>query len=311
MQTILGSVGVISRELAESLREYTTDIRLVARNPKAFHESNELVSADLTNAEDTLRAVEGSEVAYFVAGFPYSYKSWSAMWPVAMKNVIEACKTHGTKLVFFDNIYMYDPEYLGNMTEDTPHNPSSKKGGVRKQIIEMMMKEVDNGSLTALVARCADYYGPGIERNAVLNETVFKNLAKGKKANWMGPLDYKHSFTYTPDAGKATAMLGNTPDAFNQTWHLPTASNPPTGQEWLDTIAKKLGAKPKAMILTPFLAGLMGIFVPVMKELKEMMYQYDRDYVFNSDKFEKRFNFTPTSYEEGVDQTIANDYPKS
>ena len=311
MQTILGSGGVISRELAESLREYSTEIRLVGRNPKAFHESNELVSADLTNAKDTLRAVEGSEIAYFLVGFPYSYKKWNEMWPVAMKNVIEACKAHGTKLVFFDNIYMYDPESLDNMTEETPHNPSSKKGGVRKQIIDMLMKDIENGSLTALVARCADYYGPGIERNSMLTETVFNKFAEGSKANWLGPLNFKHSFTYTPDAGKATAILGNSPDAYNQTWHLPTRGNPPTGQEWIDTIADGFGVKPKTMILTPFIAGLMGIFIPVMKELKEMMYQYDRDYVFNSDKFERRFNFTPTSYTDGIARVIAEDYPKS
>lgn len=311
MQTILGSGGVISRELAESLREYTTDIRLVGRNPKAFHESNELVSADLTNAEDTLRAVEGSEVAYLVVGFPYSYKKWQEMWPLAMRNVIEACKTYGTKLVFFDNIYMYDPEYLNNITEETPHNPSSKKGGVRKQIIDMMMSEVENGSLTALVARCADYYGPGIERNSMLTETVLKKFAEGSKANWLGPLNFKHSFTYTPDAGKATALLGNTPDAYNQTWHLPTAGNPPTAKEWIETVANQMDVKPKTMVVSPFMAGLLGIFIPVMKEVKEMMYQYDRDYVFNSDKFEKHFNFTPTSYEDGIAHTIASDYPKS
>jgi nucleoside-diphosphate-sugar epimerase len=233
------------------------------------------------------------------------------MWPVAMKNVIEACKAHGTKLVFFDNIYMYDPEYLGNMTEDTPHNPSSKKGEVRKQIVEMLLNEVENGSLTALIARCADYDGPGIERNAVLNETVLNNLANGKKAQWMGPLNFKHSFTYTPDAGKATAILGNTPDAYNETWHLPTAANTPTGQEWIASIASEMGTKPKTMILTKFMVGLLGIFVPVIKELKEMMYQYDRDYVFNSDKFEQRFNFTPTSYPNGITRVIAEDYPKS
>lgn len=233
------------------------------------------------------------------------------MWPVVMQNVINACKAHGTKLVFFDNMYMYDPEYLGNMTEDTPLNPPSKKRQVRKQILEMLLKEVDNGSLTDLVARCADYYGPGIERNSILNETVLNNFDKGKKTNWMGPLKFKHSYTYTPDAGKGTAILGNTPDAFNQTWHLPTAGNPPTGQEWIDNIARQMDVKPKVMVLTRFIAGIIGLFVPVMKEIKEMMYQNDRDYVFNSDKFEQRFNFTPTSYEDGIAHVVASDYSKA
>ena len=311
MQTILGSGGIISQELELSLREYTTDIRLVGRNPRAFHESNELVTADLTNAEDTLRAVDGSEIAYLTIGLPYSYKQWYALWPVVMQNVIDACKSHGTKLVFFDNIYMYDPEYLGNMKEDTPHNPPSKKGAVRKQIVDMLMKEIENDSLTALIARCADYYGPGIERNGVLTETVFKKFAAKQKANWMGPLNFRHSYTYTPDAGRATAILGNTADAFNQTWHLPTSANPLTGQEWINAIASEMNAKPRTMILTRFIASIMGLFIPVMKELKEMMYQYDRDYVFNSEKFEQRFNFTPTPYKEGIAHIATTDYPKA
>jgi len=311
MQTILGSGGVISRELAKALREYTLDIRLVSRNPKSFHESNELVSADLTNGDETSKAVEGSEIAYLTIGIPYSYKEWQAQWPVVMRNVIDACKAHGTKLVFFDNIYKYDPDCLGNMTEDTPHRPSSKKGQVRKQIIDMLMHEVDNGSLTALVARCADYYGPGIERNSMMTEAVLNKFAQGKTANWMGPLNFKHSFTYTPDAGKATAILGNTADAYNQTWHLPTASNPFTGQEMIDTIAKEMGVEPKSLILTPFIASLMGIFMPIMRELKEMLYQYNQDYVFNSDKFNQHFNFTPTAYEDGIRAIVAMDYAKS
>jgi hypothetical protein len=34
-----------------------------------------------------------------------------------------------------------------------------------------------------------------------------------------------------------------------------------------------------------------------------MLYQYDRDYIFDSSKFEKEFNFTPTPYKEGIHQT--------
>ena len=53
---------------------------------------------------------------------------------------------------------------------------------------------------------------------------------------------------------------------------------------------------------------MIGLFVPIMKEMVEMIYQYDRDYVFDSSKFEKRFDFKPTSYPEGIKEIVQQDY---
>jgi len=308
MQTILGTGGIIATELAKSLTEFTTDIRLVSRHPKKVNTTDEILSADLLNAEEVNHAVQGSTVVYVTIGFPYSAKTWQKTWPKFMQNVIKACKEHNSKLVFFDNIYMYDANHLDGMTEDTPINPPSKKGKVRAQLVQMIMDEVKSGKLTALIARCADYYGPGIERNGMLRETVFKNLANGKKANWMGAINCKHSFTFTRDAGKATAVLGNTNDAYNQTWHLPTAANPFTGKEWITTIAQEMGVLPKYQLAPKYLVRILGLFMPIMKEMVEMLYQYDRDYVFNSDKFYERFKIEPTPYLEGIREIINADY---
>lgn len=308
MQTILGSGGAIGIELAKSLKEYTDDINLVSRNPAKVNSTDKLTKADLLNYDEVEKAIDGSDVVYVTVGFPYKLKTWKHNWPLLLTNVIRACKKHNSKLVFFDNIYMYDSNYLDGMTEDTPINPPSKKGKVRAQMAEMIMNEVKDGSLTALIARCADFYGPSINNTSMLTETVFKPLSLGKKANWMGSANYKHSFTYTPDAGKATAILGNTPDAYNQVWHLPTAPNPGTGKKWVELIANELGVKPKYQVAPKFLVRIIGLFVPIMKEMVEMIYQYDRDYVFVSDKFENRFDFKPTPYLDGIKKIIETDY---
>ena len=50
--------------------------------------------------------------------------------------------------------------------------------------------------------------------------------------------------------------------------------------------------------------------MPIMREMQEMLYQYDRDYVFDSTKFEKRFDFTPIPYSEGIKKIIESDYSK-
>lgn len=306
MQTILGAGGVIGRELAKTLPQYTDKIRLVNRNPKKVNPGDETFACDLTNGPEVMQALEGTRIAYLTAGLPYNYKVWRELWPKVMKNVIAACETHGAKLVFFDNVYMYDPEHIPHMTEQTPVDPSSKKGMVRAEIARMLMEGVEKGRLSALIARSADFYGPGND-NSVLQETVYKNLKKGKKANWFCSLDEPHSFTYTPDAGKATALLGNTAEAYDQVWHLPTDPNILTGREWVRLFARELGVQPRIQLATKFVLRIMGLFIPIIRESYEMLYQYDRKYFFDSSKFNRHFDFKPTTYEEGVKAIVASD----
>ena len=311
MQTILGSGGAIGTELARALKEYTTKVRLVSRNPVKANPTDELLSADLLNFDDVQKAIEGSSIVYVTVGFTYNLKVWQESWPKFIRYVIQACEEQKCKLVFFDNIYMYDSSHLNGMTEETPVNPPSKKGLIRAEISKMIMDKVKEGKLKALIARSADFYGPGIENTSMLTETVFKPLSKHKKANWISSANFKHSFTFTPDAGKATALLGNTEDAYNQVWHLPTATDPFTGKEWIESIARELDVKPKYQTVSRFLVKIIGLFMPVMREMPEMMYQYDRTYIFDSSKFEKRFDFKPTPYIDGIRKIIKTDYENS
>src|SRR5215212_1540186 len=155
MQTILGAGGAISNSLAKELLQYTDKIRLASRHPKQINANDELVTTDLTDATATANAVKGADVVYLLAGLQYKLKVWQQQWPVIMQNAIEACKQHNAKLVFFDNIYMYDVNSLGNMTEEAPINPPSKKGAVRAAIVQKLMNEVNAGNINALVARSA------------------------------------------------------------------------------------------------------------------------------------------------------------
>lgn len=305
MQTILGANGTIGKILASELKNYTNEIRLVSRNPKKVNDTDELFPADLSNPIMVDKAIEGSEVVYLVVGFEYSFKVWKENWPRLMKATIDACIKHKAKLVFFDNVYLYDISSMGHITENSPINAPSKKGKVRMEIAEMLMKEVKAGNLTALIARAPDFYGPDNEKSFLI-EVVYKNLLKEKRPNWFIDANKKHSFIYTPDAAKATALLGNTPDAYNQVWHLPTDSNSLTGAEIIDLFNKEMNTSKKVMVLPMFMLKILGIFMPFMREMPEMMYQYDRDYFFDCSKFNNRFNFTTTTYQEGIRKVVNN-----
>jgi nucleoside-diphosphate-sugar epimerase len=303
MQTILGANGTIGSVLAKELRTYTDKVRLVSRNPTRVNESDVLHPADLSQPGEVDEAVEGSDVVYLVVGFDYKLNVWEEKWPKLMRNTIDACIKNNARLVFFDNVYMYDPGAIPHMTEESPINPPAKKGEVRKQISQMLLDEARSGKLMALIARSADFYGPGNKKSFV-TEMVYKNLKKGRTPNWFINADRKHSFTYTPDAAKATALLGNTTDAYNQVWHLPTDRNTLTGREFINLFATEMNAEGKVSVMPMWLIKVLGIFIPVMKEMSEMMYQYDRDYFFDSSKFDKRFNFKTTTYQEGVKNCV-------
>ncbi|MCB0652201.1 MAG: NAD-dependent epimerase/dehydratase family protein [Saprospiraceae bacterium] len=303
MQTILGAGGGIGIPLAKALKQYTHQIRLVSRNPKKVNDTDELFSLDFNDLSQIDKAIAGSEVVYVVVGFEYKLSVWQATWPPFMKAVIEACKKHEAKLVFFDNVYMYAKSAIPHMTEDAPLQPPSKKGAVRKQLHEMIMEEVAQKNLTALIARAADFYGPD-NKNSVLSIMVADNLIKGKKAQSFGNLDKIHTYTYTPDAAKATAILGNTEDAFNQVWHVPTTKEKLTNRQWIELIAEELKVQPKIQSVPVWMLRILGLFIPVMKEFPEMLYQNEQDYIFDSSKFEKRFGIEATAPKEGIKNLI-------
>lgn len=189
------------------------------------------------------------------------------------------------------------------MTEEAPVQPPSKKGMIRAKLLEMILNEMKQNNLMALIARSADFYGPD-SRNSALNIMVTENLIKGKKTQAFGNVDKIHTYTYTLDASKATALLGNTPDAYNQEWHLPTTKETLTNRQWIELIARELKKEPGIQTIPLWMVKMLGIVIPVMREFPEMMYQYDQDYIFDSSKYEKRFGIKATSPQEGVKRMI-------
>ncbi|MGF7038118.1 NAD-dependent epimerase/dehydratase family protein [Mucilaginibacter lappiensis] len=298
MHTILGAGGPVANALTQELINANQTVRLVSRKPVQTTAANVTwQKADLLNYDEVLSAAKGSTVIYLVAGLVYDAAIWKQQWPVIMKNVINVTKATGARLIFFDNVYMYGL-VNGAMTEDTPYKPSSVKGEIRAGIANMLMDEVKAGNIRATIARAPDFYGTD-STNSFIDMMVLSNYAKKKPAQWIGDPDKKHNYIYIPDAGKAVFLLGQNPDSDNQIWHLPTAPAI-TGRQFLDIAANTYQIKPKFMRIRKFMLWIFGLFKKVIMGTVEMYYQFDHDYIFDSSKFEKAFNFKPTSYADGL-----------
>lgn len=299
IHTILGSTGNIGTALATELSKNPVQIRLVSRNPKAINANDELVKADLLNSTDVEKAVAGSSVVYLVTDIPYNVKTWQEQWPVIMENVLNACKKYGARLVFFDNMYAYDPKHVGHLTEETPMRPEGGKGKVRAKIAQMVLDAISSSKLTAMIVRAADFYGPGAKLS-FLHEIVINRMLAGKTPQWLYSGSKKHSFTYIPDCARAMAELVQHESAWNQVWHLPTSNEYPSGQEIVDMLAKELNMSNKLMVVPAWMVKLLGVFTPILKEVVELRYQLDQDYCFDSSKIEKAYGLKPTDIQTGL-----------
>lgn len=300
MQTILGANGQIAEELARELRRnYTTDIRLVSRNPRKINETDELFPVNLLDAEATDNAVEGSDIAYLTVGLPMDSRMWEEQFPVMMRNVIDACKKHKCKLVFFDNTYMY-AKTSEPQTEESLFEPVGRKSVVRAKIAAMLLEEIKNKNIEAVICRAPEFYGPG-KTQSITNSLIFDNIKQNKKLKVPLTDDTLRTLIWTPDASRAMALIGNTPDAYNQTWHLPCDDDRLTYEQLINLASEIYQKKFDYAVLKMWMFKVGGLFNKQSKELQELLPRYACDNIFVSQKFKTRFpEFKVTTYRDGI-----------
>lgn len=300
MQTILGANGQIAVELARELhRAYTTDLRLVSRNPRRVNGSDAVVRADLLNAGQTAAAVEGSDIVFFAAGLPANTEIWEAQFPSMLRNALDASRTAGAKFVYFDNTYMY-PQDDSVQTEQTQFAPKGRKGRVRAAMASMVLAEMARGDIPVLVARAPEFYGPG-RTQSFTNALIIDPLKAGRKPRVPVRDDRLRTLIWTPDASRALALLGNTPDAYGQTWHLPVAGERPTYREFANMASEAFGQGTGYTVVPRWALNAAGLVSAQVRELRELLPRYEHDNRFDSTKFTSRFpEFAVTTYDAGL-----------
>ena len=305
MQTVLRANGQIAEQLTRYLHDtISEDIRLVSRNPVKLRDTDQLFPADLMDADATADAVAGTDIAYLTVGLPIDSALWEQEFPVMMANTMTACRKHGTKLVFFDNTYMY-PRTSAAQVEDTRFEPAGRKATVRAQIADMLLNQMRAGTIEAVICRAPEFYGPG-KTKSLTNSAVFDRIKQGKRP--MIPVDAhtKRSLIWTPDASRGMGLIGNTPDAYGQTWHLPTDPERLTYAQMIDIASEITGRDIRYTTVPEIAFKVGGLFNPAVREATELLPRYRGDNIFDSSKFADRFpDFPPTTYREGIAEILS------
>ena len=300
LTVVLGASGGIGSALVTELVARGERVRAVGRRITAddVPAGVEVVAADVTTPDGARRAVDGASVVHHAA--QPDYTRWSTEFPPMNDTVLAATAAVGAKLVVADNLYCYGP-VTAPMTESTPTAATDAKGRLRTAEAARFLEAHSTGRCRVVLGRASDYLGPGGVGSA-LGETFFGRLAAGRKAQWIGRLDRPHTMSYLPDVAKALVVLGEDDRADGRAWHLP--GDACTGAELLDLTGTVLGRPARATAAPPLLLRTMGLFVPMMRELAEVSYQWTGPWVVDHSAYDATFGPLPvTPLQEAVEVT--------
>lgn len=259
--------------------------------------------ADAVDARDTDRlatAILGADVVY-QASSP-AYHRYRQDFPPLQQSIVRAVQKTDAVLVVVENLYGYGP-VQGPMTEQLPLAATGRKGKVRADMWRALQIESDAGRLRVTAGRSSDFFGPHAKDSAV-GDRFFPQIIAGKKAEVMGNPEALHSYTYVRDFGEALVRLALDERSLGRAWHVPNAPTV-SNRRFLDIAAGIVGVEPQSTTLTRTKMRIGGLFIPAARELPEMLYEFEEDFVVDHSAYAAVFGDHATSLKESLAETIA------
>lgn len=310
LHVVLGS-GAVGKAVARELVKLGKTVRVVNRSGKVadLPASVEVVKGDVCNAANVAQLTKGATTVYQCA--QPEYHEWAEKFPPLQAAILEGVATSGARLVVMENVYMYGDPNGRSIVETLPYDAYTKKGKIRAAMSNALMEAHRSGKVKVAIGRASDFIGPEYFIGA--DQLIYPAI-EGKTANALGDLDALHSFTYVPDVGKALAILGTHDEAFGQAWHIPSPA-PLSQRQLTELVYKEAGNPVKVRAGGRILLSVIGLFNVSVREIVEMLYEFEKPFILDSTKFEKAFGMKPTPIEQAVRETVvyfkAHPKPKS
>jgi nucleoside-diphosphate-sugar epimerase len=300
---VLFGAGQVGKPLAQLLLEAGKRVRIAKRSAAGAPPGAEVTQGDAADPAFCIKAARGAATVYHCMNPPYDARTWAELVPRYMDNMIAAAGRSGARLVVLDNVYMLGRPGGRPLNEDTPSNPCSRKGEIRARAAERLFEAHRRGDVCATTGRASDFYGPGGTLTH-LGDQFWRPIFAGKSARVLVNPDAIHTYHYIPDVAAGLQALGCAEaDVDGHTWMLPCA---PAGtmRELVARLSRKLGREIRIRHLPPWLVNVVGVFVPLVREVGEMLYQWDEPFVIDDSRFRQRFLQEPSDVNEAAAATV-------
>ncbi|MEL7976605.1 NAD-dependent epimerase/dehydratase family protein [Isoptericola sp. F-RaC21] len=302
---LIVGAGPVGRHVAALLAERGSDVTVVTRSGRDTGiDGVAHVAVDAADADALAHAADGADVLYNCAN-PGDYTQWERAWPPLAAALLAAAERSGAVYAITGTLYPYGP-VDGPMTEDLPDAATDHKGRLRARLWSDARRAFEDGRLRGAVeVRASDYMGPGIGGNGHVSRVLPAALA-GKRVTMMGRTDLPHTFTDVGDVARTLVTAAEDPGSHGRTWHVPSNAPRTQAQALTDTLAA-VGHPPVRVgsLRGPALAAAAAVS-PFMRELRELIYQWERPYVLDDSAARDRWGIEPTPWDEVCRRTAGS-----
>jgi len=301
---VLFGAGQVGHALAGLLLHAGKRVRIAKRSTAGAPQGAEVIQGDATDPVFCAQAAQGAATVYHCMNPPYNARLWAELVPHWLDNLIAAAGRAGARIVVLDSVYMLGRPGGRPLDDDTPLNPCSRKGEIRARATERLFEAHRRGDVLGTAGRASDYYGPG-GTVTHMGDQFWPRALAAKRAWVLVNPDAVHTYHYIPDVAAGLMTLGCVDsDVYGRPWMLPCV-RPGAMRELVVRFSRKLGREIRLSSVPRWMVHASGIFIPLLREVDEMMYQWDEPFVINDRRFRERFQQEPTDVDEAAAATVA------
>jgi len=292
---VVVGAGQIGSALARGLAAHGP-VTVVSRTAVPLPAGAGHVAKDIS-VDDLDDVVAGAHTVFLAVNTGYSAALWARTLPLMQARVADAAARAGARLVVLENLYMHGPSTTP-LREDQPFSATSAKGAVRARMAQELAARAGRQRVASV--RPPDFWGPGLS-SALIDDKAVHGLLHGKPLMVFGDPDASHARAWVDDVAATMIAIAQSDDpaVWGRAWHPPVVHV--SNRDLVAAIAGAAGVKnPGVRVMPRWLMGALGLFVPILKELREMLYQWDRPYLVDDSAARARFGLTAVSVDEGA-----------
>ena len=308
---VLGATGSFGSAITQRLLQQGWHVTALKRDLTGLPSDARIDwrQGDALNQKDVVNACQGCQIIVHAVN-PAGYRNWETLVIPMLENTLQAARHHQACVFVPGNMYNFDAHAGTHIEEDTPQQPSSKKGQIRVLMEQKLQAFAQQGG-RCVVVRCGDFFGPS-SNSGWFEKGIAPKGATSKRLFNLAEPGIGHQWAYIPDVAEVMMQLilrrHELPDfaRFHMAGHWDH-----DGKQMINTaaqvIAQQRGSRPCIKTFPWWLICAASVFNPTYKELLEMRYLWQHPLHLSNEKLIALLGTEPhTPLKEAITATLIN-----